>query len=114
MATRMSQSASSLPSKNSPPTSKMYGSSHNLGSAVAKKKTKDYTGRIYIFTGKVAKEQCNEAKQLIKDAGGDASEIKVDTKKYLVDIMVKLSNGRTDIPQIFFNDTHIGVRMSSC
>ncbi|KAL0485362.1 vesicle-associated protein [Acrasis kona] len=73
-----------------------------------KRKTKDYIGRIYVFTNKLAKNECNEAKALIKDAGGDASEIKVDTKPYLFEIMSRLSNGKQDMPQIFFNDSHIG------
>ena len=38
----------------------------------------------------------------------DFSEIKIDDKPYLYELMTKLSYGRSELPQIFFNDKYIG------
>jgi glutaredoxin len=38
----------------------------------------------------------------------DLSDIKIDDKPYLYEIMQQLTNGRSDVPQIFFNSKYIG------
>lgn len=40
--------------------------------------------------------------------GMDPSDIKIDDKPYLYEVMQQLTNGRSDVPQIFFNSKYIG------
>ena len=51
---------------------------------------------------------CDAAKRLLLRNNLEFNEIDVSTKYELRDEMIKKSNGRKTIPQIFFNDYHIG------
>ena len=51
---------------------------------------------------------CDAAKRLFLRNNLEFNEIDVSTKDDLRDEMIKKSNGRRTIPQIFFNDCHIG------
>ena len=53
-------------------------------------------------------EFCDAAKRLLIRNDLKFSEIDVSTKDGLRDEMIKKSNGRRTIPQIFFDDKHIG------
>ncbi len=59
-----------------------------------------YTGPLCNF--------CDAAKRLLLRNNLEFNEIDVSTKDELRDEMIKKSNGRRTIPQIFFNDYHIG------
>ena len=59
-----------------------------------------YTGPLCNF--------CEAAKRLLLRNNLEFKEIDVSTKYELRDEMIKKSNGRKTIPQIFFNDYHIG------
>ena len=59
-----------------------------------------YTGPLCNF--------CDAAKRLLLRNNLEFKEIDVSTKYELRDEMIKKSNGRKTIPQIFFNDYHIG------
>jgi glutaredoxin 3 len=59
-----------------------------------------YTGPLCNF--------CDAAKRLLLRNNLEFNEIDVSTKYELRDEMIKKSNGRKTIPQIFFNDYHIG------
>jgi glutaredoxin 3 len=59
-----------------------------------------YTGPLCNF--------CEAAKRLLLRNNLEFNEIDVSTKYELRDEMIKKSNGRKTIPQIFFNDYHIG------
>ncbi len=51
---------------------------------------------------------CDAAKRLLSRNNLKYDEIDVSSKDGLRDEMIKKSNGRRTIPQIFFNDQHIG------
>ena len=59
-----------------------------------------YTGPLCNF--------CDAAKRLLERNNLEFTDIDVSTKDGLRDEMTKKSNGRRTIPQIFFNDEHIG------
>ncbi len=59
-----------------------------------------YTGPLCNF--------CDAAKRLLLRNNLEFNEIDFSTKYELRDEMIKKSNGRKTIPQIFFNDYHIG------
>jgi len=48
------------------------------------------------------------ATRLLNKKGQEIEKIYVDGEPSLRDRMVKESSGRTSVPQIFINDTHIG------
>ena len=51
---------------------------------------------------------CDAAKRLLLRNNLKFDEIDISTKDGLIDEMIKKSNGRKTIPQIFFNKLHIG------
>ena len=59
-----------------------------------------YTGPFCSF--------CEAAKRLFKRNNLDFKEIDISTKENLRDEMIKKSNGKRTIPQIFFDDHHVG------
>ena len=59
-----------------------------------------YTGPLCNF--------CDAAKRLFLRNNLEFNEIDVSTKNDLRDEMIKKANGRRTIPQIFFDDKHIG------
>ena len=59
-----------------------------------------YTGPLCNF--------CDAAKRLLLRNNLEFNEIDVSTKNGLRDEMIKKANGKRTIPQIFFDDQHIG------
>ena len=59
-----------------------------------------YTGPLCNF--------CDAAKRLLLRNNLEFNEIDISTKDDLRDEMIKKANGRRTIPQIFFDDKHIG------
>ena len=51
---------------------------------------------------------CEAAKRLLKRNNLEFNEIDISTKEGLVDEMIKKSNGKRTIPQIFFDNYHVG------
>ena len=51
---------------------------------------------------------CEAAKRLLKRNNLEFNEIDISTKEGLIDEMIKKSNGKRTIPQIFFDDYHVG------
>ena len=59
-----------------------------------------YTGPLCNF--------CDAAKRLLSRNNLKYEEIDISTKDGLRDEMIKKSNGKRTIPQIFFDDHHVG------
>ena len=59
-----------------------------------------YTGPMCNF--------CDAAKRLFSRNNIKYQEIDISKKDGLIDEMIKKANGKRTIPQIFFNDEHIG------
>ena len=59
-----------------------------------------YTGPLCNF--------CDAAKRLLLRNNLEFNEIDVSTKNDLRDEMIKKANGRRTIPQIFFDNKHVG------
>ena len=51
---------------------------------------------------------CEAAKRLFLRNNLEFKEIDISTKEGLRDEMIKKANGRRTIPQIFFDDRHVG------
>ena len=51
---------------------------------------------------------CDAAKRLLARNNLDYTEIDISTKEGLREEMTKKANGRRTIPQIFFDDYHVG------
>ena len=51
---------------------------------------------------------CDAAKRLLSRNNLNYNEIDISTKEGLRDEMTKKANGRRTIPQIFFDDYHVG------
>tara|TARA_Y100000816_G_C26013752_1_gene530078 strand:- start:506 stop:760 length:255 start_codon:yes stop_codon:yes gene_type:complete len=64
------------------------------------KKIKMYSGPMCNF--------CEAAKRLLKRNNLEFNEIDISTKEGLIDEMIKKSNGKRTIPQIFFDNYHVG------
>ena len=62
---------------------------------------------IIMYTGPMC-NFCDAAKRLFSRNNIKYQEIDISSKDDLMDEMIKKSNGRRTIPQIFFNDLHIG------
>ncbi len=62
---------------------------------------------ITIYTGPMC-NFCEAAKRLLSRNNVVFSEIDISKVDGAKDEMIKKSNGRKTIPQIFFNDQHIG------
>ena len=59
-----------------------------------------YTGPLCAF--------CDAAKRLLTRNNVDYNEINIATVDGAIDEMIAKANGKRTIPQIFFNDQHIG------
>ena len=62
---------------------------------------------ITMYTGPLC-NFCDAAKRLLSRNNLKYEEIDISTKDGLKDEMIKKANGKRTIPQIFFDDTHIG------
>ena len=62
---------------------------------------------IIMYTGPMC-NFCNAAKRLFSRNNIKYQEINISSKDGLMDEMIKKSNGRRTIPQIFFDHLHIG------
>ena len=63
--------------------------------------------KITIYTGPVC-NYCDAAKRLLKRNNVPFSEINIAKVDGALDEMLKKANGKRTIPQIFFDDQHIG------
>ena len=63
--------------------------------------------KITIYTGPVC-NYCDAAKRLLKRNNVSFSEINIAEVDGALDEMLKKANGKRTIPQIFFDDRHIG------
>ena len=62
---------------------------------------------ITMYTGPMC-NFCDAAKRLLSRNNLKYEEIDISTKDGLRDEMIKKANGKRTIPQIFFDDQHIG------
>ena len=62
---------------------------------------------IIMYTGPLC-NFCDAAKRLFERNNLSYKEIDISTKDGLRDEMIKKANGKRTIPQIFFDDHHIG------
>ena len=62
---------------------------------------------VTIYTGPLC-NFCEAAKRLLTRNNITYKEINIATVDGAIDEMIKKSNGKRTIPQIFFNDQHIG------
>ncbi len=62
---------------------------------------------ITMYTGPMC-NFCDAAKRLFSRNNLEYKEIDISSKDGLRDEMVKKANGKRTIPQIFFDDEHIG------
>lgn len=51
---------------------------------------------------------CVAAKNLLKSKDLEWTELRIDSDREQFDAMLKRSNGRRSVPQIFINDHHVG------
>ena len=63
--------------------------------------------KIIMYTGPSC-NFCDAAKRLFSRNNIEYQEIDISSKAGLMDEMIKKSNGRRTIPQIFFDDHHVG------
>ncbi len=63
--------------------------------------------KITIYTGPHC-NYCDAAKRLLKRNNAPYREIDISKVKGSIDEMIKKSNGKRTIPQIFFDEQHIG------
>jgi glutaredoxin 3 len=63
--------------------------------------------KITMYSGPLC-NFCDAAKRIFLRNNLEFNEIDVSTKDDLRDEMIKKSNGRRTIPQIFFDDNHVG------
>jgi glutaredoxin 3 len=62
---------------------------------------------IIMYTGPLC-NFCDAAKRLLKRNDLSFREIDISTKDGLRDEMIKKANGKRTIPQIFFDEYHVG------
>ena len=62
---------------------------------------------ITVYSGPMC-NFCDAAKRLLVRNNLNYNEIDISTKEGLRDEMTKRANGRRTIPQIFFDDYHVG------
>ena len=62
---------------------------------------------ITMYTGPLC-NFCDAAKRLFARNNLSYKEIDISTKDGLRDEMIKKANGKRTIPQIFFDDNHVG------
>ena len=63
--------------------------------------------KITIYTGPMC-NYCDAAKRLLSRNDISYNEIDIATVSGAMDEMIKKANGKRTIPQIFFDDQHIG------
>ena len=62
---------------------------------------------ITVYSGPMC-GYCDAAKRLLAKNNLEFTDIDVSAKEGLRDEMIKKANGRRTIPQIFFNNDHVG------
>ena len=62
---------------------------------------------VTIYSGPLC-NFCNAAKRLLTRNNIEYKEINIATVEGAMDEMIKKANGKRTIPQIFFDDRHIG------
>ena len=62
---------------------------------------------VTIYTGPLC-NFCEAAKRLLARNNAEYKEINIATTDGAMDEMIKKANGRRTVPQIFFNEQHIG------
>ena len=62
---------------------------------------------ITIYTGPLC-NFCDAAKKLLTRNSIEYKEINIATEDGAMDEMIKKANGKRTVPQIFFDDRHIG------
>jgi glutaredoxin 3 len=62
---------------------------------------------ITIYTGPLC-NFCDAAKRLLVRNNAEYKEINIATTDGAMDEMIKKANGRRTVPQIFFDEQHIG------
>jgi len=62
---------------------------------------------VTIYTGPMC-NYCDAAKRLLKRNNATYKEIDIGKVDGAMDEMIKKANGKRTIPQIFFDDQHIG------
>ena len=63
--------------------------------------------KITMYTGPLC-NYCEAAKRLLTRNNAPYKEIDIATTEGAMDEMIKKANGKRTIPQIFFDDQHIG------
>ena len=63
--------------------------------------------KITMYTGPFC-NYCEAAKRLFARNNAPFNEIDISKVEGAMDEMIKKANGRRTIPQIFFNDDHVG------
>ena len=63
--------------------------------------------QITMYSGPLC-NFCDAAKRLLSRNNLEFNEIDISTKSGLIDEMIKRANGKRTIPQIFFDDHHVG------
>ena len=63
--------------------------------------------QITMYSGPLC-NFCDAAKRLLLRNNLEYNEIDISTKSGLIDEMIKKANGKRTIPQIFFDDHHVG------
>ena len=63
--------------------------------------------KITIYTGPVC-NYCDAAKRLLKRNSLEFNEIDISSSPEVLNEMINKSNGKRTIPQIFFDNEHIG------
>ena len=62
---------------------------------------------VTIYTGPLC-NFCDAAKRLLASNNTEYKEINIATTDGAMDEMIKKANGRRTVPQIFFDEQHIG------
>ncbi len=62
---------------------------------------------VTIYTGQLC-NFCDAAKRLLARNNAEYKEINIATTDGAMDEMIKKANGRRTVPQIFFDELHIG------
>jgi len=62
---------------------------------------------VTIYTGPIC-NFCDAAKRLLARNNAEYKEINIATTDGAMDEMIKKANGRRTVPQIFFDEQHIG------
>jgi len=62
---------------------------------------------VRIYTGPLC-NFCDAAKRLLARNNAEYKEINIATTDGAMDEMIKKANGRRTVPQIFFDEQHIG------